>query len=125
MIDKQIAIVISTAVLAFGATSSAAVAASPYGTWLRPSTGGKIQAYKCKGGLGLKVVASKKKSNVGQTIMCGAKKTGDNSYQGSIKNLEDGETYTGKVEIDGHFMHLSGCVLGGLICKTDKWQRVK
>lgn len=103
--------------------SALAAAASPYGTWVRSSTGAKIEAFECDGGLGLKVTASSKPENVGQTIMCGAKKTGDNTYEGSIKNLDDGQTYTGKVAIEGAQMNLSGCVLGGIICKTDTWTR--
>ena len=55
--------------------------------------------------------------------MCGAKDVGGGRYEGSIKNLDDGQTYTGVVEIKGKTMNLSGCVLGGLICKTDAWQR--
>ncbi|MEL6297127.1 MAG: DUF2147 domain-containing protein [Pseudomonadota bacterium] len=98
--------------------------ADPSGTWLRPSTGGKIQAFKCGGGLGLRVTASKTKAHVGKRIMCGAKKTGANRYEGSIRNLEDGKTYSGKVVIKGRKMDLSGCVLGGLVCKTDTWRKI-
>ena len=114
---------ISASLLAASAT--AASAASPYGTWLRPSTGGKISAFKCGGSLGFKVVKSDKAANVGQVIMCGAKKTGANNYEGNIKNLDDGQTYIGKIHIQGDEMSLSGCVLGGLICKTDTWMRTK
>ena len=101
------------------------LAEAPYGTWLRPSTGGKIEAFQCGGGFGLKVVASKDRAKVGQVIMYGARSTGGNNYGGSIKNLEDGNTYTGKVEIIGNSMNLSGCGFGGLICKTETWRRTK
>ena len=121
--SRPIMITAITALVTLVAASSAF--ASPYGIWLRPSTGGKIQSFKCGGGIGLKVVQSKDKAKVGKTIMCGAKSTGANKYTGSIKNLEDGKTYAGKVQINGNTMSLSGCVLGGLICKTENWKRLK
>ena len=108
---------------AFIAVTTAAHAASPYGNWLRPSTGGEIRAFKCGGGLGLKVTKSSKSSNVGQTIMCGAKSKGNGRYEGNIKNLDDGQTYSGIVQVNGNALKLSGCVLGGIICKTDTWKR--
>lgn len=112
-----------TAATVVAFSGSSAYAASPYGTWLRPSTGGKIQAYQCGGGLGLKVTASPTPANIGQIIMCGAKDVGGGRFEGSIKNLDDGQTYSGVVEVNGNTMNLSGCVLGGLICKTDTWKR--
>lgn len=113
----------TSALLILATTLSAANAGSPYGTWLRPSTGGKIAAFKCGGGFGLKVVKSRDRKKVGRVLMCGAKSTGKNRFGGSIKNIEDGNTYTGKVVIRGNRMVLSGCVFGGLICKSETWRR--
>lgn len=113
----------AAAFLALGLTTAGAD--QPYGTWLRPSTGGMVEAFACGGGMGLKVIKSNDKAKLGKIIMCGAKPTGANKYGGSIKNLEDGNTYAGKVEIRGDAMDLSGCGLGGLICKTETWRRVK
>jgi uncharacterized protein (DUF2147 family) len=88
------------------------------GTWLRPKTGKHVKSFSCGGGLGLRVVHS------GVVIMCGAKKQGDGSFKGSLKSTEDGQTYTGIVTMSGNSLHLSGCVLGGLICKDETWSRV-
>ncbi|HUS97396.1 MAG TPA: DUF2147 domain-containing protein [Hyphomicrobiaceae bacterium] len=103
------------------------LAASPNGTWLRSETGGQFRAFNCGGGLGLKVTKSKTKSFVGQTIMCGAKQVaGKNQWRGSVKNLEDGNTYSGIVTlINAKTIQLEGCVLGGIICKSQTWSRVK
>ena len=46
--------------------------------------------------VGLKVVESKTKAFIGETIMCGAGQTGPSAYQGSLRHLEQGKTYTGK-----------------------------
>ena len=43
--------------------------------------------------------------------------------KGSLYKYDDGKTYTGKMKLDGEALNLSGCVMGGLICKTTKWTR--
>ena len=102
-----------------------ALAGSINGTWLRPKTGAHIQSFACGGGVGLKIVKSKKKKDIGTVIMCGAKKVKPNQYKGNLKSTEDGNTYTGYVTFSGNTLKLSGCVLGGLICKNENWRRVK
>lgn len=101
-----------------------ALAASANGTWLRDN-GAHIQAFDCGGGLGLKVVKSPEANKVGKTIMCGATKTGENKWKGSVLNLDDGQKYSGYVTLNGDSLTLSGCVLGGIICKNDTWSRIK
>jgi len=101
-----------------------AYAASPNGTWYRPKTGALIKVFNCGGGLGMRVVKSKSPKKVGKTIMCGAKKTAANKWKGSILNLDDGKTYLGYVTLNGSkSLSLQGCVLGGLICKSDTWSK--
>lgn len=63
--------------------------------------------------------------HVGKTIMCGAKKETGDIWQGDILNLDNGKTYSGKVVLKGDTLELSGCVLGGLVCKNETWSRVK
>ncbi|MEZ5843726.1 MAG: DUF2147 domain-containing protein [Hyphomicrobiaceae bacterium] len=115
-----VAIALATS-LTFAGT---AAAASPNGTWLR-SNGAQVLVFTCGGGLGMKVTKSPDKAKVGKQIMCGAKSTAANRWEGSLLNLDDGQTYKGIVELKGGALSLSGCVLGGIICKTDSWQRVK
>jgi uncharacterized protein (DUF2147 family) len=105
------------------AMTSVACAGSPNGTWLR-SNGAHIQAFDCSGGLGLKVIKSPEAAKVGKTIMCGAKKTAENKWKGSVLNLDDNQSYSGYVVLNGNNMTLSGCVLGGLVCKDDTWSRI-
>ncbi|MGQ0457648.1 MAG: DUF2147 domain-containing protein [Hyphomicrobium sp.] len=99
-------------------------AESPNGTWLR-GNGAHILAFDCGGGLGLKVVKSPEAAKVGKTIMCGAKKSGDNKWNGTLLNLDDGQKYSGYVALSGGSLTLSGCVLGGIICSNDTWSRLK
>jgi uncharacterized protein (DUF2147 family) len=79
---------------------SSATAADPYGTYLRPSTGGQVQFYDCGGKLCGKVVKVKdptKKDTVGKVILSGAAKTGENTWKGNLLNLDDGKTYSGNL----------------------------
>jgi uncharacterized protein (DUF2147 family) len=113
-------------VLIFGLSSAnSALAQSAYGIWLRPKTGGHIEAFACGGGIGLKVAKSKKAQLVGRTLMCGAKPTAPGVYAGRIRNVEDGRTYTGKVTVRGRSMLLQGCILGGIICRSETWRRLR
>ena len=104
---------------------ASADAASPSGTWLRPKTGAHIKVGSCGKGLGMKVVKSKRKGSVGKTIMCNAKSDGPNRWRGNLTSTEDGNTYTGIVTLKGRSLTLQGCVLGGFICKTEVWRRLK
>lgn len=107
-------------------TSTPAFAGAADGVWLRSKTKAHIRAFNCRGGLGLKVIKSAKKKSVGKVIMCGAKKTGPNQWKGSLTSTEDGQTYTGYVKLKSKSrLTLSGCVLGGLICKNETWSRIR
>lgn len=108
--------------------AGAAQAADPNGTWVRPSTGTQVNFYSCGAGLCAKIVAVKdqaKKGTVGTVIMSGAKKTGDNKWEGSLLNTDNGNTYSGVVTLEGGGLSLKGCALGGIVCTGETWQRVK
>lgn len=50
----------------------------------------------------------------------------DDRYRGNIYNPEDGNTYTGFVEVlDEDTIRLTGCGFFDLICKSEDWLRVK
>ena len=45
-------------------------------------------------------------------------------YSGTLYNPQDGRTYSGRLRIVGPAsLELSGCVLGGLICRSQTWKR--
>jgi uncharacterized protein (DUF2147 family) len=122
MTIKKIAAAAAT--LAVIATAAVAQGASPFGTWTRPSNGAKVNFYACGADLCAKVVSSPTAGAAGKTIMTGAKKTGENAWEGDLLNTEDGKMYSGKVSLDGpKALTLKGCVLGGIICKGETWTR--
>lgn len=120
-----------TAGLLAGLVSAAltieATAADPFGTYVRPSTGGQVQFYDCGGKLCGKVVKASdpsKKDHVGKVIMSGAAKSGDGVWKGDLLNLEDGKTYSGSITVKGpKEIHLEGCTLA-VLCKGETWKKV-
>lgn len=115
---------VSVSALVIAASVVPAAAQSANGTWLR-SNGAHIAVFNCGGGLGMKVVKSPEAAKRGKTIMCGAKKTGPGKWKGTVLNLDDGQKYSGYVTLSGKSLTLSGCVLGGMICKNDTWKRLR
>jgi len=61
---------------------------------------------------------------VGLTMIYGMKSSGGDSYSGKLYDYTSGKTYTGKLKSGGNDLELSGCVLGGLICRSQTWKRV-
>ena len=68
--------------------------------------------------------AKRDRSLVGIQMIFNMKSTGGASYAGSLYNYQDGKTYTGKAKVTARGLDLSGCVLGGLICRSQSWTRV-
>lgn len=52
------------------------------------------------------------------------KATGYNSYTGSITNPATDKTYSGKATLSGATLKMRGCMLGGLICKSQTWTKL-
>ena len=114
---KRIALTMAAALALAAMPVFEASAGGLDGTWLRPKNGHHVKSFACGGGLGLKVVET------GVQIMCGAKSVGGGKYKGSLLNTDDGNTYSGTVVMGGRSMRLSGCVLGGIFCKSETWSR--
>ena len=63
---------------------------------------------------------------IGVQIVLGMKPSGANVWSGDVYNSQDGKTYSGSFTLTGdNTADLKGCVLGGLICKSQAWTRVK
>ena len=52
------------------------------------------------------------------------KADGANGYSGKITDPETDKTYSGKATLSGSSLKMSGCVLGGLICRSQKWNKL-
>jgi len=88
------------------------------GTWKR--TNGTLLKYSSAGGNKFcgTVLSGEYK---GQSIGCLS--GSDGSYKGTVNKLDEGKEYTGKGSVSGNTFTLSGCVAGGLLCKSEKLKR--
>lgn len=50
--------------------------------------------------------------------------SGEGNYAGSITDPADDKTYKGKAKLNGSALKMSGCVFGGLICKSQNWSKL-
>ncbi|TIX45585.1 MAG: DUF2147 domain-containing protein [Mesorhizobium sp.] len=57
--------------------------------------------------------------NIGSLKVAGA-----NKYAGTITDPETDKTYSGKASLSGSSLKMSGCVFGGLICKSQTWHKL-
>lgn len=53
----------------------------------------------------------------------GSMKNTGKGYAGKVTDPSNDRTYNGKATISGTVLNMKGCVLGGLICSTQKWTR--
>jgi uncharacterized protein (DUF2147 family) len=63
---------------------------------------------------------------VGKLIIENMEADGSSAWSGgTIWAPDDDETYSSEMELKGQVLEVSGCVLGGLICRGQDWTRVK
>ncbi len=107
-------------------SAGAALADSPDGTWLRADTSQQLSVYDCDSGLGMKITKDPKAENVGKTVMCGAKSSGTNTWDGMILDLANGHRYPATVTMtDANTLNIKACAAAGLVCNSGKLTRVQ
>jgi uncharacterized protein (DUF2147 family) len=64
---------------------------------------------------------------IGMNILLEMKPTGTPAqWEGRVYNAEDGKIYSAYLTVTGpSSLKLEGCILGGLICKSQTWSRVQ
>lgn len=50
--------------------------------------------------------------------------SGGGKYTGTITDPANDKTYKGKATLTGSTLKMSGCVAGGLICRTQTWKKM-
>ncbi|GGD40024.1 DUF2147 domain-containing protein [Sinisalibacter lacisalsi] len=63
--------------------------------------------------------------NIGKVIVINMEPQGGGRYEGNVWRPSNDKTYVGKMEMNGDSLFLDGCVLGGLLCKTQTWSRLQ
>ncbi|PPD41919.1 MAG: hypothetical protein CTY15_12815 [Methylocystis sp.] len=121
--------IVAGAMLALFALSGTAQAGGdPTGVWLREGGRGTVRIGPCGGAFCGSVASVEDPSSpakVGQKVFYGMVPSGENNWAGHAFNPEDGKTYTGSMTLSGNRLTTTGCALGGLICKSVHWSRVK
>jgi uncharacterized protein (DUF2147 family) len=87
------------------------------GNWKRPN-GTVVKFQKC-GAAFCAIVQTGKFAGQQAGSMTGK----DGTYRGTLTDLEAKKTYKGKGKVTGAVAKMSGCVAGGLICKTESWAK--
>lgn len=119
------------------AGSAQAQASDPSGTYLSESGETRVRIARCGQAYCGTIVSvqgdAKDSSNpdpnqrgrslVGVQMISNIAPSGD-GFTGQLYNYKDGKTYSGKMSFQGKAMQLSGCVLGGLICRSQTWTKV-
>lgn len=113
----KLKIVLACAGLVF-MTGSAMAEEPIVGSWKR-SNGTIIQYSSCGGDkyCGTVMTGEYKGKSIGS--MSGK----DGAYKGTVNKLDEGKTYNGKATAKGGTLSLAGCVMGGLICKSESLTR--
>ena len=115
------------AMLALTAPASSAET-SAVGLWLRENGLSHVRISPCGEslcGFVAWVKDPERASEIGVKVFYDMKRDGPDEWKGSAFNPEDGKTYTGKMLLEGESLKTSGCVFGGLICKSVNWTRLK
>ena len=114
------------AALGLLASVSTAAAQEVVGTWERDTGASRVRFTKCGEALCGSLSWLKDTNGpakVGQRIFYDMKPNGANKWSGSAFNPEDGKTYSGTMTLSGSTLTTAGCVMGGLICRSVKWNR--
>ncbi|WP_439575143.1 DUF2147 domain-containing protein [Phreatobacter sp.] len=129
---------IAAAALAAALTAAPALAQSPIGTFASQTGDTRVRFADCGGQICGTIVsvrgqtrdeknenASLRNRNLVGVRMITMRPAGANAWQGTLYNFQDGKTYNGRMSMPGaNSMSLSGCVMGGLICRSQTWTRV-
>lgn len=111
------------------ATSSHfALAGGILGEWARDDGKGKVRFVACGAAVCGRVTWVRDPTDpakVGQQVFFDMKPNGENVWQGTAFNPEDGQNYAGKMTMSGDSLITAGCVFGGWICKSVAWTKSK
>lgn len=120
---------------AFVLSAGAALAADPIeGIWqTQPDEGSFafVQIKPCGPAFCGKIVKTfkgkdeYKSPNLGKPIVIDMTPDGNGGYKGKVWRPANNKIYQGKIALSGKNMSLSGCVAGGLICKSQSWVKVQ
>lgn len=126
--------IIAAAAIAFAAATAVAAADPIEGVWqTQPDEGSvaHVSIAPCGPAFcgtitrAFKDQAPFQSPNIGRQIVIDMAPQGGGAYAGKVWRPANNKIYNGKARVEGDRMSLSGCVAGGLICKSQTWARVQ
>lgn len=135
---KRVATLVAAAFLAVSglATTAQAAAAQPSGVWRNPKNSVHIKVQPCGGNVCGTVIwanarAKEKARKAGTSSLIGKqlfqelRPTGQGAWNGRVFVPDLGRSFSGSIRTAGpNDMVASGCLLGRILCKSQKWTRV-
>ena len=137
---NSIGLLAAVSALAFGLTAPALADPTAVGVWRDNEKGSVIKVYECGGAMCARVMtpyppgakdiynpdpALRERPVTGLVIMDKAKKSGGNSWSGTLYNAEDGKSYSGSmIAVSDDELQMKGCALG-IFCQTRGFSRAK
>ncbi|WMT75543.1 DUF2147 domain-containing protein [Bradyrhizobium sp. Ash2021] len=119
---------LSLALSTFLLTTSPSLADDIFGTWLRDNGALQVKFEPCGDAICGNIVwvkpGSDSKAKVGQRLFFEMRPNGVNSWTGKAASPDSGSVYSGKMSIEGSGLNTSGCMVGGLICKSVNWKKI-
>ncbi len=118
---------------------AAAQTSDPSGTWQSESGDTRVRIARCGEAYCGTIIAVRGEAKdvnnpsealrsrnlVGVRMIDNIRPVQGGGFQGALYNFRDGKTYTGKMNLKSpSAMELSGCVMGGLICRSQTWTKV-
>ncbi|MGE3245704.1 MAG: DUF2147 domain-containing protein [Beijerinckiaceae bacterium] len=107
--------------------SSPATAESPFGTWARGDGKARVKIAKCGANLCATNVWIKNSGSekVGDVLVMKVKRMGERLWKGSAYDPQRKLSMSMQMNVRASTMSTSGCLLGGLVCRSTSWSRLK
>jgi uncharacterized protein (DUF2147 family) len=117
----------SLAIATLAATTGSAVADDITGLWLRPDGTAKVKFETCDDSLCGVIVwlkpGAETKAQIGQRVFFDVKADGAGAWTGKAVSVDGSKTFSGQMAVSGPSLTISGCLIGGFICKSTVWTR--
>jgi uncharacterized protein (DUF2147 family) len=98
------------------------------GTWLRDNGEEQVKFAPCGyvicGDIVWLKPGSHLNAKVGKRLFFDMRRSGAGSWTGKAASSDTGSVYSGRLSVAGSTLTTSGCIAGGLICKSASWTRL-
>ncbi len=110
------------------ATAARAEAQGPMGEWARGDGAARVRIAPCGSNIcatNTWIKPGTPSEKAGDVLVMTVKEKESGAYQGSAFDPQRKMTYRLSMTVEGSRMTTRGCVLGGLLCKSVSWSRIR